>query len=440
MIEEGSRLDRLAILGGQPTLPESLALYQSVGQTEVAAVVDVIQSGCLSGFYGSWGPEFFGGPAVQALEQRWRQVFRVKHAISVNSATSGLYAAMGAIALSPGEEVIVPPYTMSATAMAPLIYGGIPVFADIEPETFGLDPQCVEALITPKTRAILAVNLFGHPARLQELRTIADRHNIYLIEDNAQGPLATEWGRYAGTIGHIGIFSLNYHKHIHAGEGGMCVTDDDRLAQRLSLIRNHGENVVETLDLTDDLANLIGFNYRLTEMSAAVAIAQLDRIHHHVGVRDQLARQLSAGLADLEGLTVPVVRPGCRHVYYVWAAKYDEAVIGLTRSQFSQALAAEGFPHFTGYTRPLYLLPVFQKRIAIGWAGFPFTLSDRHYPLGLCPVAEWMYERGFLGFEPCAYAPLPSQVQQLIAAVRKVHAQRQELAQYFAQWPHSLPA
>jgi len=428
-------MNQLAILGGDPALDGPLPPYPSIGTAEIEAVNQVMQSGCLSGFYGSWGPEFFGGLLVRELEKRWCEVFRVKHAISVNSATSGLYAAMGAIALNPGEEVIVPPYTMSATAMAPLIYGGIPVFADIEPETFCLNPQAVEASITAKTRAVLAVNLFGHPAQLQELRAIADRHGLYLIEDNAQGPLATEQGRYAGTVGHIGIFSLNYHKHIHAGEGGVCVTNDDRLAQRLSLIRNHGENAVEVLGLEADLGNLIGFNYRLTEISAAVALAQLNRIHYHVGLRDRLARRLSEGVADLEGLTAPQVRSGCRHVYYVWALKFDETVMGISRSQFSQALTAEGFPNFTGYTRPLYLLPVFQKRIAIGSHGFPFTLSDRQYPLGLCPVAERMHERELLGFEPCAYAPSDEQIEQLVAAIRKVHGHRHRLARYSNDLP-----
>src|SRR5262249_5209652 len=157
---------------------------------------------------------------------------------SINSATSGLMAAMGAAGISPGDEVIMPPFTMSATAMAPLTYGGIPVFVDIEPDTFCLDLDAVRAAIGARTRAVLAVNLFGHPARLHELRALCDEHGLKLIEDNAQAMLAEEHGRYAGTIGHIGVFSLNYHKHIHSGEGGICTTDDERLARRLQQIRN----------------------------------------------------------------------------------------------------------------------------------------------------------------------------------------------------------
>lgn len=156
-----------------------LPAYSTLGEEEVQAVVDVMRSGCLSGFYGSWGEQFMGGPVVQRFEAGWAARFGVAHAVSMNSATSGLYAAMGAIGLQPGDEVIVPPYTMSATALAPLVYGGIPVFADIEPDMFCLDPAAVRAALSSRTRAILAVNLFGHPARLAELRAIADEHDLY---------------------------------------------------------------------------------------------------------------------------------------------------------------------------------------------------------------------------------------------------------------------
>jgi perosamine synthetase len=180
----------LALLGGPPAVRRPVTRFQGLGPDERAAVLRVMDRGLLSGFYGSPRPEFFGGPEVLAFEAAWRRRFGVAHAVSVNSATSGLMAALGAIGLGPGDEVIVPPYTMSATAMAPLVWGGVPVFADIEPDHFGLDPAAVAAAVTPATRAILAVNLFGHPADLGRLRDIADRHRLFLIEDNAQAILA----------------------------------------------------------------------------------------------------------------------------------------------------------------------------------------------------------------------------------------------------------
>jgi perosamine synthetase len=423
----GQRGDVLAVRGGTPVLGRPLRPYSSVGAEELERVCATVRSGCLSGFYGSWGEQFLGGPQIKAFEQAWGQRFGARHVVSVNSATSGLFAAVGAIGVGPGDEVIVPPYTMSATAMAPLVYGGVPVFADIEPDTFCLDVQAVSEAITPRTRAIIAVNLFGHPAPLARLRDLADRRGLKLIEDNAQGPLATEGGRYAGTVGHLGVFSLNYHKHIHTGEGGLCVTEDDDLALRLRLIRNHGENVVESLGL-EDLTNLIGFNYRMTELSAAVGLAQLERIDLHVERRQRLAERLSEGVAGLEGLTPPVPRPGCRHVYYVWALRFDSEKMGISRETFSEALTAEGFPHFTGYVRPLYLLPAFQKRIAFGRSGYPFNLSSVNYRKGLCPVAERMYEKELVCFETCAYDPDEEETQQLIEAIRKVHRHRAKLA------------
>ena len=403
----------------------SLKPFNALGKEELAAAMRVIRSGSLSGFYGSWGNEFLGGQEVKAFEKEWAIRFQVSHAISVNSAASGLYAAMGAIGIGPGDEVIVPPYTMSATAMAPLIYGGIPVFVDIEPDTFCLDVEKVIQAFTPKTKAVLAVNLFGHPAELSRLRRETQSRGIFLVEDNAQGPLASEHGKYAGTVGDIGIFSLNYHKHIHTGEGGICVTNNPELALRLQAIRNHAENIVEAAPIHDPI-NMVGFNYRMTELSAAVGRAQLRKVDELVGIRQKLAEALSEGVKDLEGVKIPIVRPGCRHVYYVWAVRLGEE-LGINRRIFSEALSQAGFPHSNGYVRPLYLLPAFQRRIAIGREGWPFTLTERQYGKGLCPVAERMHEKELLCFEPCAFRVDAKSLKALINAFRSVHENRHRL-------------
>lgn len=419
-------MSKLALLGGTPAIDGDLAPYPSMGEGERRAVQEVVDSGCLSGFFGSPGPEFLGGPKVRAFEAAWAERYGVRHAVSVNSNTSGLFAAMGAIGLSPGDEVIVPPWTMSATAVCPLIYGGIPVFADIEDETFCLDVDRVREAITERTRAIIAVNLFGHPARLHELRKLADERGLYLIEDNAQAPLGVEDGTACGTIGHIGVFSLNFHKHIHTGEGGVCVTDDDDLADRLQKIRNHGENCVAGADQAA-LVNMVGFNLRMTELSAAVGLVQLADIDRHVEARERLAERLSDGTRDLDGWTPPTVRDGCRHNYYVWLVKYDADVMGISRDLFSKALAAEGFPHFCAYLPPLYRLPLFRQRTAIGRDGWPFTLTDQTYDDGLCPVTERLHEREAVLFEPCAYAVDAATADRMVEAIRKVHANRGDL-------------
>ena len=421
-------MTKLALFGGNPTITEHLRPYQSMGEAEISAVSDVVRSGCLSGFYGSPGPEFLGGPKVREFENAWSERFGAKHTVSLNSATSGLMAAMGAVGISPGDEVIVPPWTMSATAMAPLIYGGIPVFADIEDETFCIDPVQVKANITPKTRAIIAVNLFGHPARLQELRKIADENDLFLIEDNAQAPLGQENGKPCGTIGHIGVFSLNFHKHIHTGEGGMCTTNDGDLAKRLQLIRNHGENTVEDWGI-QDITNIVGMNLRMSELHAAIGLVQLKNADAHLKARETLAIALTEGTKDLTGWTPPVVREGCRHNYYVWLPKFDEKLIGVSRDLFCKSLAAEGFPHGVGYLPPLYKLPIFQKRQAIGREGFPFTLTDRKYAGALCPVTERLHKHEAIVFEPCAFDVTDENTELLVCAIRKVHDNRAELTQ-----------
>jgi perosamine synthetase len=419
-------MSKLAVRGGKPVLGAPPPLYNAMGPAEIAAAERVVRSGVLSGFVGAWGPDFHGGPEVRALEDEWARRFGVAKAVTMNSATSGLIAAMGAIGLSPGDEVILPPYTMSATAMAPLFYGGIPVFADVEPDTFCISPESVKACLTEKTRAIFAVNLFGHPAQLAALRKLADERGIWLVEDNAQGPLAREGARWAGTVGHIGVFSLNYHKHFHTGEGGVCVTDDAMLARKLGMIRNHGENVVEPLEM-DDLTNMVGHNFRLGETAAAIGRVQLARSEEHVQLRERVAAKFTEVARDLEGITPPAVRAGCRHVYYVWAFKVDEKKLGVSRNVFAKALAAEGLPVAEGYVRPLYRLPLFRKRRAFGRDGWPFTLTDRTYPDGLCPVVERLHEKELMYVPVCSHDLGSNTVDRMLEALVKVHRHRAEL-------------
>lgn len=413
----------LAIYGGVPSVHRSLAAFNSIGALEKAAVLDFLDTNALqSGFHGSARPSFFGGDQVKALEQAWCQRFGIKHSISVNSATSGLIAAMGAIGLGPGDEVIVPAYSMSASALAPLFYGGIPIFVDIEEQYYCLDVNKVLAAITPATKAIIVVNLFGHPAELRRLREIADQNNLFLIEDNAQAVLAEENSRLAGTVGHIGVYSLNVHKHIQVGEGGVCVTDDDQLALRLQLIRNHGENVIDWLKV-EDLTNLIGFNFRMNEITAVMAKIQLSRVDELVERVELVCKRLSRELSELPGLILPKVRQGCRHNYYMWSAQFDAKIIGTTREKFSQALNAEGFPNSFGYVKPIYHLPVFKKKIAMGRSGFPFNYTDRkiNYHEGLCPVTERMHREMLIQYQPVSWFADDEQVSMLIEAVRKVY-------------------
>ncbi|MGO9133440.1 MAG: DegT/DnrJ/EryC1/StrS family aminotransferase [Methylovirgula sp.] len=382
----------------------------TIGEEEVEAAIKVLRTGLLSGFVGSPSPEFFGGPTVRAFEAAWSERFKAAHSVSCNSATSALIMAVGAIGIGPGDEVIVSPYTMSATAISILFYGGIPVFADIESDFFCLDPKSIEQRITSRTKAIITTDIHGQPSAMKEILKIAADHNLFVITDTAQAPGATYYGKYAGTIGHIGIFSLNRHKNIQCGEGGVACTNDDELALRMKLIRNHGENLVEKEGFkVKSLANLIGFNFRMTEVEAAIAHEQLKKLDKLNGHRIELAEYLNERLRDNPLIAIPKVRPGCTHVFYMHVPLFRPEVAKVTRAVFIDAIRAEGIPIWGGYLKPLYLEAVFQRQIAIGENGFPFVGAHYdgkvNYNKGLCPVAEDLYQNRTI-INPFLYPPL----------------------------------
>ncbi len=306
----------LALFGGPKVRTQLFPAYRTIGKEEENAVIEVLRSGVLSRFVGGWHTDFYGGPQVQALENEWATHFGVKHAITVNSASSALLCAVGAIGTCPGDEIIVSPYSMSISATAPLVYGSVPVFADIEEDFLCLDPTSIEERITEATRAIIVVDIFGQPYDAERINAIAKKHNLWVIEDAAQAPNARYHGRFAGTLGDIGIYSLNYHKHIHAGEGGIIVTDNDELAEKMRLIRNHAEAVVEDKGVTD-LVNMVGFNFRMNEIEAAIIREQLKKLPTLVKQRQENVDYLAAKLSKIPCLEPARVRPGCEHAFYI---------------------------------------------------------------------------------------------------------------------------
>jgi perosamine synthetase len=423
-------MSKLALLGGEKVIPQGFPRYQSIGPEEADAARSVVETGMLSGFLGVWDPGFYGGEKVQALERDWERYFDIKHAVSVNSNTSGLIAALGAIGLEPGDEVIVSPWTMSASATTILVWNAIPVFADIEAMTFNLDPVSIEKNITPQTRAIMVSDIIGHAADLDAIMEIAERHNLSVIEDSAQAPGAFfTGGRYVGTVADIGVFSLNYHKHIHTGEGGVCVTNDSRLAERMQLIRNHGEAVVEGKG-EEDLSNMIGFNFRMTEVEATIAIEQLKKLEGLVVRKVDAANRLTQRIKDIPGLRTPVVKPGCTHVYYTYPLVYDPTETGIDRKLIVDALRAEGVPCGAGYLN-VHLLPMFQRKQAYGKNGFPwsaeFYKGNVSYAKGICPVAEMLHENRFIGLGWCLFEGTDEEVDLIGDAFVKVWDHLDEL-------------
>ena len=417
-------MTKLALHGGEPLRKDPFPTYRSIGEEEKQAVVEVLDSHVLSDYLGTWSDKFYGGERVRTLEAAWAEYFEVKHAISVNSATSGLYAAAGAAGVGPGDEVIVAPYTMIASATAALVYGGIPVFADIDPDIFCLAPESIRECITLYTKAIIVVDLFGHPADMDEIMQIAEENDLMVIEDAAQAPGALYHGRNAGTLADMGVFSLIYHKTIHTGEGGIVVTNDDELDERVRLIRNHAEVVVGDKG-TQNLVNMVGFNYRMTEIEAAIGREQLKKLESLLIPRIEAADFLTERLQSLPGIKTPVVKPGVRHGYYLYSIKYDQSKTGVPRETFVAALNAEGIPMVPGYVKPIYLEPIYQKRIAFGEDGYPFTYpgykGNVSYDKGICPVAERMHFEELMFTNVCHAGIDQGDLEDVVTAFHKLY-------------------
>jgi dTDP-4-amino-4,6-dideoxygalactose transaminase len=439
-------MNKLAINGGSPVRTKPFPSQITVGKEEEEAVVNVIRTGRLSHFRGCWNENFYGGEQILALEKEWAEKFNVKHAISVNSCTSGLIVACGAIGLAPGDEVIVTPWSMSCSATAPLWWNAIPVFADIEYDHYCLDPDSIEQRITDRTKAIIVVDLFGQPYNVEAINAIAKKHGLMVIEDAAQAigshylPYpnvivndstsigsgsneADRWKqaepKYAGTIGHLGVYSLTHGKHLTSGEGGVIVTNDSDLAFRCQLIRNHAESVVNDMEgaasqplLPRDNNNMLGLNVRMTEVAAAIARCQLRKLDGFIEAKRKNVKLLGDAIADIPAIRPSPIRPDCTHSYYAQAFKwYDNKADGLHRDKYIEAVKAEltpeegreseGVPIGCGYIKPLYLFPLFQSRKLYGGTDYPWpsnVIGTQHwwatyygYSKGICPIAERLW-------------------------------------------------
>ncbi len=397
--------------------------YNPIDHKELKAATKVIKSGNLSSFLGEYSKDFFGGPKVREFEKKCRSFFKIKHAITVNSWTSGLICAVGAIDIQPGDEVILPPWTMSACATSILHWNAIPVFADIDKETYNLDPKEVIKKISTRTKAIMAVDIFGHPCNIVQLKKIAKKYKLKLITDSAQAPYSLYKGKIASTLSDVGGISLNYHKHIHTGEGGVVFTNSDRIAKKVKLIRNHAESVIRSNN-KDDLLNMIGNNFRLGEIECAIGIEQLKKLKKEVKKKQKIASLLNNGLSSIPKIFLPKTMVGYTHSYYAYGINLDLKSIRYSREYIIKKLRSKGVPGLgSGYTC-LHLLPMFQKKIAYGNKGIPwnanFYKGKVSYSRGTCPNAEYFHEKSFIGFAMCLYDLNESDVNFIISSFKKV--------------------
>ena len=427
--------NKLAILNGKKVIKKKFKKYVSIGKEEKKAAVKVLNKGVLSDFLGEKDPKFYGGEQVQKFEKYLKNYFKVKHAITTNSWTSGLVAAVGAIGVEPGDEVIVTTWTMCATATAILHWNAIPVFADIDEETYTIDPKSIEKNISKKTKAIIAVDIFGHPTKMREILKIAKKYNLKVISDTAQAPGAFYNKSYAGTFGDIGGFSLNCHKHINTGEGGILVTNNKKYAERLRLIRNHAEAVVDET-VNNNTPNMIGHNFRLGEIESAIGLEQFKKLKLKVARRQEIARQLSIKLEKLKGIKTPIIEKNCTHSFYIYAMQVDEKITKVSKKIIFNALKAEGLENILDKYFNLHLLPMYKKKLAYGTKGFPWNseICERNvrYGEGVCPVAEKMNKDKLILIELCVHEYNKKEVDLVIKCFQKVWSNLDVLKKTFS--------
>jgi dTDP-4-amino-4,6-dideoxygalactose transaminase len=413
--------NNLAFYGGSKIIKNNFKNYNSIGKEEFIAASKVIKSGKLSAFIAGDGKNSQGGYYVNKFENYLARFYNVKHAITLNSWTSGLIAAVGAIDVSPGDEIITTPWSMCASATAILHWNAIPVFADIDKRTFNIDPNEIKKKITKKTVAIIAADIFGQSCDIDGIKKIIKGSKIKLITDSAQSPYSFYKKKITGTQSDIGGFSLNYHKHINTGEGGVVVTNSNLFARKVRLIRNHAEASLKN-NSTKKLINMLGYNFRMGEIEAAIGIEQYKKLKSIIKNRNIFINLLNKKLKKIPFLSTPNTYDSFSHNYYVYPILLDWKKIKYSRSFIVKCLKAEGLQGLVeGYTN-IHLLPMYQKKIAYGAKGFPWSIYNNkvNYKKGICPVAEEMHDKSFIGFKICLFKISIKEVDLIFKTFEKV--------------------
>ncbi len=366
-------------MAASPTAPESMPIAgceklpygrQQIEEDDIRAVVDVLR--------GRW---LTTGPTVQRLERAFACYVGAAEAVAVSSGTAALHAAMFALGIAPGDEVIVPAMTFAASANCVVLQGGTPVFADVQPQTLLLGPQQVQACITARTKAVLAVDYTGQPCDYTELRELAERYRLVLVADASHALGAADRGCPVGSLADLSTFSLHAVKPITTGEGGMVTCDDAQLARRMRQFRNHGfaqdsRQRAEAGSWYYEMTEL-GCNYRLTDFQCALGLSQLHKLETWLVRRREIAGQYDRAFADVAGVRPLAVREDVAHARHLYVVRLDQAWPPVDRAAVFEALRARGIGVGVHYI-PVHLHPFYRRRFGTG--------------PGMCPVAEAAYE------------------------------------------------
>jgi dTDP-4-amino-4,6-dideoxygalactose transaminase len=405
----------LAIHGGPKAREKAFPAWPVFDASDEQALLEVLRSS-------RWGR--IDGDLVAAFEERFAAYQDARYGVACSSGTAALRLALLAAGIEEGDEVIVPPYTFVATASAVVEANAVPVFADIEPDTFNIDPAAIKRALTSRTRAIIPVHFAGQAADMQRIMEIARRRGLVVIEDAAHGHGATWQHRKLGSIGEMGCFSFQSSKNLTAGEGGMILTSSPDLERLLRALHTCGRYPERPWYEH----HLIGGNYRMTEFQGALLSAQLARLEEQTRIRDQNGQYLNVRLGQIPGIR-PLTRGHgeTRHSYHLYIFRYDpEAFDGAPRDQFLAALQAEGIPCSGGYATGLYSQPLFAGRAFGPFGGARRARSNLRYDTANFPACEracaeacWLFQPMLLGTR--------ADMDDIVRAVEKIYKNRAEL-------------
>jgi len=380
----------LAINGGSKTIDKNFA-WPVFDETEINAVADIVRSG-------KWGnPDC--GDIVKSFEDEFAAFCGTKYALTCVNGSVALRLALIACGVKPGDEVIIPPYTFIATSTIVLEANCVPVFVDIDPDTYNLDPERIEAAITKRTKAIIPVHFAGQACEMDKIMATAKKHNLKVIEDACHGHAAEYKGRKLGSIGDAGCFSFQSSKNLTCGEGGMVITNDERLYDMMNSLRNVGR--VKGGQWYEH--HNLGCNYRMTQLQVVILVHQLKRLSEQTLCRHENGTYLNSLIEKIDGIK-PLARGKGEtlHGYHIYIFRYDKTRFNnLPKADFAQMLAAEGVPCFMGYPQPLYKQPLFQQKNFMCYA----IPEEVDYKKVSCPVTEkacyeeavWILQHGMLG-------------------------------------------
>ncbi len=380
-------MSALALYGGQPIRTQPFptianASGRTFGAEELTLLREVIDSGALNRGHGR---------KVAQLEEEFAAFYGVKHCTASTSGTAAIHIALGAINPEPRDEIITAPITDMGTVIPILLQNCVPVFADVDPATLNMDPADLKRRITERTKAIIPVHLTGAPCDMDPIMALAEKHNLYVIEDCSQAYLTEYKGKWVGTIGHFGCFSLQQSKHISTGDGGLTITNDGALGERAALFANkgwpnYGQGGRDYV--------IFGCNYRMTELQGAVGLAQLKKLPDAVRARQERAALLTSLISGIPGVFTPAVPEGGVHTFWFYPLRLDQPALGVSTALFAQALAKEGIPasaHYIG--KPIFLYDLLRNKQVFGTSHCPWDcprqpVSAVRYEPGDCPQTE----------------------------------------------------